>query len=93
VVLLGVVLRKCPQCGKQSFVIQTRDTLTTVYRRRECRFCKVRWSTWESTSNIEAIEQITNDVSDVIVKLNKIVNKGVVLMPSRIADFNGEGEE
>lgn len=45
--------RKCPECGSSSSVVQTRETELTVWRRRECIRCKVRWSTWEATTNPE----------------------------------------
>ena len=40
----------CSKCGHRSGVLETREYGLTVYRRRECRSCKFRWTTWEHTT-------------------------------------------
>jgi transcriptional repressor NrdR len=49
---------KCPYCGGQdSDVVETRDCddFTTTRRRRECRQCKKRFTTYERVENIELV--------------------------------------
>lgn len=39
---------RCPTCGKrQSYVIDSRVRIDTIYRRRECVTCDSRFSTYE----------------------------------------------
>lgn len=37
---------KC-ECGGQLFVVETRPVRNTVKRRRECKRCGERWTTYE----------------------------------------------
>lgn len=49
---------KCPFCGSlESDVVETRDSedLDTIRRRRECRGCQKRFTTYERVENINLI--------------------------------------
>ena len=40
---------KCPECGnEESYVIDSRSTQTEIRRRRECNYCRHRFTTYES---------------------------------------------
>jgi len=38
---------RCPQCGNNSDVVDSRPNSKGVRRRRQCRNCGLRWSTQE----------------------------------------------
>ena len=39
---------RCPECGSEDdWVVKTKDHGDRVYRRRACRSCKARWTTYE----------------------------------------------
>ncbi len=50
---------KCPECGKMDLRVvdsRPRPADETIWRRRECRKCGVRWNTWElSYEDMEAL--------------------------------------
>ncbi len=46
---MGMDSRLCPSCSWRSEVIDCRPTATAVRRRRMCRHCGQRWTTWESS--------------------------------------------
>ena len=46
----------CPQCGADTYVVDTRPYLDGIRRRRECKECGYRYSTLEY--NIEYIEAL-----------------------------------
>ena len=37
----------CPKCGRGTYVVDSRHKPGRIYRRRECRVCKNRFSTAE----------------------------------------------
>lgn len=39
----------CPMCGKRTHVVESRDNGIIVRRRRECKECKFRFTTYEQT--------------------------------------------
>lgn len=46
-------MRHCPHCHCGSHVTDTRETDTTVKRRRKCRKCGWTWTTYEAVFNSE----------------------------------------
>lgn len=43
-----ISVRKCDRCNVESYVVDSRPQPDgTIYRRRECPFCKSRWTTYE----------------------------------------------
>ena len=48
VLAIKLNVRKCPTCGVEAYVIDTREQPDgTIRRRRECPQCGERWSTVE----------------------------------------------
>ena len=44
----------CPECGGDGAVFDSRaESHSVVWRRRKCRSCEHRWTTWESVSRPE----------------------------------------
>lgn len=44
-----LVARRCPECGADSYVVESRESADgTVYRRRECTWCGHRYATREA---------------------------------------------
>lgn len=49
---------KCPYCGSlETDVVETRDSddLTTIRRRRECKKCQKRFTTYERIENVDLV--------------------------------------
>ena len=43
----------CPECNKDDIkVVDSRDSLKTIRRRRACKSCGHRWTTYEIPSNL-----------------------------------------
>lgn len=43
-----ITVRQCTKCGAESYVVDTRPKPDgTIYRRRMCPFCRIRWTTSE----------------------------------------------
>lgn len=54
--------RHCTQgCRSGSRVLDTRETLSTVIRRRVCRSCGHRWTTWEVVENSAVLLEDVKD--------------------------------
>lgn len=53
--------RLCPDCSSASKTLDVRSSPHHTYRRRECKNCPRRWSTWEV--NPERIESLVLEVS------------------------------
>jgi transcriptional regulator NrdR family protein len=53
-------MRMCPKCGEDSAVLDSRETdRSVVRRRRECRACATRWTTYElSAEEYEALQRV-----------------------------------
>lgn len=45
----------CSKCGAGSTVYETRESETTVWRRRECRICHHRWTTYEAPQDLSKL--------------------------------------
>ena len=76
-------MRRCPECGNGSNIIDTRETNVTVKRRRECRICKHRWTTHEAPDHsavvmTRAIDQLERMQKQVAVALDLLTNMGKV---------------
>jgi transcriptional repressor NrdR len=46
---------KCPYCGKKSMVVDTRSAGDSIRRRRECRTCGQRFTTYERLAPIRLV--------------------------------------
>jgi len=67
---------KCGKCGRQSFVVDSRNSNKGYRRRRECENCKHRWTTYEFHSDV--VRDISEQVRDKIMQtLNKVDIYGV----------------
>ena len=59
--------RHCTQgCRSGSIVVETRETIFTIRRRRKCRSCGTKWTTYE------VIENSAELLEDVSVRLGAI---------------------
>lgn len=57
----------CPKCQTASAVRDSRPIGKTIRRRRECKQCRFRWSTFEiSAEYMGAIRKITSAARDMI---------------------------
>jgi len=71
----------CPNCGGASDVVATNKTILTpgVRRRRQCRLCKLRWTTYEHHSDLikKASEVIkgTKNLKDANDHLNRVFRR------------------
>ena len=80
---------KCPMCGSESKVVDTRDSPDGgIRRRRECLRCRLRWTTYEKLSAKELVRfgkpQTTTETSITI----DIISIGSVLEAKvRLADL------
>ena len=45
--------RDCPECGSSdTHIVDTRSIREAVRRRRQCRDCRQRWTTYEITAEV-----------------------------------------
>lgn len=49
----------CPACADDSVIIETREQIGAIRRRRECKGCGQRWTTYESTVDPREYEEIS----------------------------------
>lgn len=63
-------MRRCGKCGGRSRVTETRERAGTVWRRRECLECQELWSTWESSINTEAVQNVAREITQLTLLLN-----------------------
>lgn len=60
---------KCPKCFTESRVVNSRETVRFLRRRRECLKCKHRWSTIEKDEDLENSK--SSDLKHVATSLAK----------------------
>jgi len=75
-------MRKCEKCGARSKILETRESETTLVRRRECaqRGCRHRWTTIEvlKEDRWQSIDRLARTTAILIRDLNviaKSINK------------------
>lgn len=75
-------IRSCERCGTNAKVIDSRIKEGTIWRRRSCPQCGLTWVSWESRINVEATQQLTQEIaeiaedfSDISVKLKELARR------------------
>lgn len=64
---------RCPRCGGDTRVVDSRSDYDSVWRRRECRICGHRFSTTESATTAPRPSTVTGRVAlDVTGKWHKL---------------------
>ena len=70
----------CPICGgAESIVTDSRPSKGGVRRRRECRGCEFRFTTYEmlvGARDNSALEQLRRELRNVLERLTELINAG-----------------
>lgn len=65
---------KCPKCGEESRVTDSRERMTGIYRRRKCLGCGYKFSSFEVVANKGTsgkIRQLYNTLSSIDLNVLK----------------------
>jgi len=68
-------VRRCPECGGRSHVVDSRERDATVWRRRKCVVCHAFWSTWESPINTEATTELALELDNLGEQLHDTIRR------------------
>lgn len=79
----------CPNCENNTMVIDSRPTVDSVNRRRQCINCGFRFNTVEIDEEQYAL-LIGININLVLEKINKIVNLTIEKMEKVKNDLNNE---
>lgn len=77
---------KCAHCGGLSFVADSRPQAEEIFRRRKCRVCGHRWSTYEVSR--ERLDRKAQHTADRIIARERAawVESAIAAVRNSIAD-------
>jgi len=71
----------CPQCGEpETFVTDSRPAIEGTRRRRQCRRCNSRFTTYETTKDLSDLLAIAEVIQRLAARDRQIVTKIISMM-------------
>lgn len=70
-------MMRCPECGGRTGVIDCRATVTSIRRRRECKSCGARFTTYEAQAEALKLSEIARDFQADLKKTMQLLEKRI----------------